>query len=139
MRRAGDVIPEITGAKLDERPADAQPFAPPQVCPRCGGEIDRTPEALALRQRPGLRRRESLAYFTARDAMDIEGLGDKILDALVAAGLVTDPADLYDLDVATLAALDRLGTRVRRQTRRQHRRAPRLSRCRGCSPASAYG
>ncbi|HEY2794387.1 MAG TPA: NAD-dependent DNA ligase LigA, partial [Micromonosporaceae bacterium] len=110
VRRAGDVIPEITGAVLDQRPADAQPFAAPEVCPRCGGEIDKTQKRWRCTQGRACGARESLAYFVSRDAMDIEGMGDKILDALVAAGHVTDPADLYTLDVPTLAAMERMGT-----------------------------
>lgn len=109
VRRAGDVIPEITGAKLDDRPADSVPFAPPSHCPRCGGEIDRSQKRWRCTQGRICGAREALAYYATRDAMDIEGLGDKILDMLVAAGLVTDPADLYDLDAATLSTLDRMG------------------------------
>jgi len=109
VRRAGDVIPEVTGAKLDERPADSAPFAPPQTCPRCGGQIDRSQKRWRCTQGRACGAHESLAYYAARDSMDIEGLGDKIIDMVVAAGLVTDPADLYDLDVPTLATLDRMG------------------------------
>ena len=109
VRRAGEVIPEITGAKLDERPADAQAFTPPEFCPRCGGEIDRSQKRWRCVQGRACGAGESLAYFAARDSMDIEGLGDKVINALVAASLVTDPADLYDLDADTLAQLDRLG------------------------------
>ena len=109
VRRAGDVIPEITGAKLDERPADAEPFTPPEVCPRCGGEIDRSQKRWRCVQGRACGAGESLAYFAARDSMDIEGLGDKVIRAMVAAGMVTDPADLYDLDADALARLDRLG------------------------------
>ena len=104
------MIPEITGAKLDERPAGAVAFEPPLVCPRCGGEIDKTQKRWRCISGRVCGAKESLNYFTTRDAMDIEGLGDKILDNLIAAGLVTDPADLYALDVATLTTLDRLGT-----------------------------
>jgi DNA ligase (NAD+) len=110
VRRAGEVIPEITGAKLDERPADAVPFAPPEQCPRCGGDIDRSQKRWRCVRGRICGAREALAYFTSRDSMDIEGLGDKILDMLIAAGHITDPADLYALDVPTLAALDRMGT-----------------------------
>ena len=110
VRRAGEVIPEITGAKLDDRPDDAMPFEPPAQCPRCGGEIDRSQKRWRCTRGRACGAREALAYFTSRDAMDIEGLGDKILDGLIAAGHVTDPADLYALDVPTLAALDRMGT-----------------------------
>lgn len=109
VRRAGEVIPEITGAKLDERPADAVAFTPPVTCPRCGGDIDRTQKRWRCVQGRACGAGEALAYFAARDSMDIEGLGDKIVNVLVAADLVTDPADLYDLDTATLAALDRMG------------------------------
>ncbi|MEU7908058.1 NAD-dependent DNA ligase LigA [Actinoplanes sp. NPDC049118] len=109
VRRAGEVIPEITGAKLDERPADAQPFTPPELCPRCGGEIDRSQKRWRCLQGRACGAGESLAYFAARDSMDIEGLGDKVIAGLVAAGLVTDPADLYDLDAEACAKLDRLG------------------------------
>jgi DNA ligase (NAD+) len=109
VRRAGDVIPEVTGAKLDERPADSMPFDPPTHCPRCGGEIDRSQKRWRCTQGRACGARESLAYYAARNSMDIEGLGDKIIDMVVEAGLVTDPADLYDLDVPTVAALERMG------------------------------
>ncbi|HWM07017.1 MAG TPA: NAD-dependent DNA ligase LigA [Actinophytocola sp.] len=109
VRRAGDVIPEITGAKLDERPVDSVPFEPPERCPRCDGEIDRTQKRWRCVQGRVCGARQTLAYFATRDAMDIEHLGDKIIDQLVAAGLVTDPADLFDLDVPTLVRLERMG------------------------------
>lgn len=109
VRRAGDVIPEVTGAKLDDRPATSVPFEPPAVCPRCEGEIDRSQKRWRCTRGRACGAHESLAYYTARTSMDIEGLGDKIIDLLVRAGLVTDPADLYDLDVATLMPLDRMG------------------------------
>lgn len=109
VRRAGDVIPEITGAKLDERPADSAPFEPPALCPRCGGDIDRAQKRWRCTRGRACGAHESLAYYTARDSMDIEGLGDKIINMLVAAGLVTDPADLYDLDVPSLIGLERMG------------------------------
>ncbi|GAB7039481.1 MULTISPECIES: NAD-dependent DNA ligase LigA [Catenuloplanes] len=110
VRRAGEVIPEITGAKLDERPADAVAFTPPEFCPRCGGDIDRSQKRWRCTQGRACGATESLAYFAARDSMDIEGLGDKVIRALVAAGMVTDPADLYELDVDAVAALERMGT-----------------------------
>ncbi|MEU8265280.1 NAD-dependent DNA ligase LigA [Micromonospora sp. NPDC048999] len=109
VRRAGDVIPEITGAKLDDRPADAALFEAPTVCPRCDGDIDRSQKRWRCTRGRACGAHESLAYYATRDSMDIEGLGDKIINMLVAAKLVTDPADLYDLDVPTLAALDRMG------------------------------
>ncbi|MCT2583763.1 NAD-dependent DNA ligase LigA [Actinophytocola gossypii] len=109
VRRAGDVIPEITGAKLDERPVDSVPFEPPEHCPRCGGGIDRSQKRWRCVQGRVCGARQTLAYFATRDAMDIEHLGDKIIDQLVAAGLVADPADLFDLDVPTLVRLERMG------------------------------
>jgi DNA ligase (NAD+) len=109
VRRAGDVIPEVTGAKLDERPADSVPFEPPARCPRCDGEIDRSQKRWRCTQGRACGAHESLAYYAARGSMDIEGLGDKIIDMLVRAGLVTDPADLYDLEVPALVGLERMG------------------------------
>ncbi|MEV4760001.1 NAD-dependent DNA ligase LigA [Micromonospora sp. NPDC049559] len=109
VRRAGDVIPEVTGAKLDERPADSTPYEPPVDCPRCGGQIDRSQKRWRCVQGRACGARESLSYYVSRDSMDIEGLGGKIIDLLVEVGLVADPADLYALDAATLAGLDRLG------------------------------
>ncbi|MEV0808179.1 NAD-dependent DNA ligase LigA [Micromonospora sp. NPDC050200] len=108
VRRAGDVIPEVTGARLGDRPADSTPFEPPTACPRCAGDIDRSQKRWRCTRGRSCGAHESLAYYAARDSMDIEGLGDKIISGLVAAGLVTDPADLYDLDVPTLATLDRM-------------------------------
>jgi DNA ligase (NAD+) len=109
VRRAGDVIPEITGAQHDLRPADAVPFEPPTVCPRCGGDIDTSQKRWRCLRGRACGAAEALGYFAARDSMDIEGLGDTIIRGLVARGLVVDPADLYDLDVETLEQLDRLG------------------------------
>ncbi|GIJ47694.1 DNA ligase 2 [Virgisporangium aliadipatigenens] len=109
VRRAGDVIPEITGAKLDERPADAVEFVPPTECPRCGSEIDRSQKRWRCTKGRACGAEESLGYFASRDAMDIEGLGGKIIHGLVANDLVLDPADLYDLDAATLQGLERMG------------------------------
>lgn len=109
VRRAGEVIPEITGAKLDERAEDSSPFEAPAHCPRCGGEIDRSQKRWRCVQGRACGATESLAYFAARDSMDIEGLGDKVIRALVTAGMVTDPADLYSLDAEAVSQLDRMG------------------------------
>jgi DNA ligase (NAD+) len=109
VRRAGDVIPEITGPKLDARPADAVPFEPPEVCPRCGGEIDKSQKRWRCVNGRACGAMESLSYFASRYAMDIEGLGQKILETLIANRLVIDPADLYDLKVADLTGLERMG------------------------------
>lgn len=109
VRRAGEVIPEVTGAKLDERPADSVPFEPPVTCPRCGGEIDRSQKRWRCTRGRACGAHEALAYYAARDSLDIDGLGERIIDLLVRAGLVTDPADLYDLTVEALLGLDRMG------------------------------
>ncbi|MGH3760492.1 NAD-dependent DNA ligase LigA [Actinophytocola sp.] len=109
VHRAGDVIPEITGASLEHRPASSVPFEPPTACPRCDGEIDRSQKRWRCVQGRVCGARQTLHYFATRDGMDIEHLGDKIIDQLVGAGLVTDPADLFDLDVATLVELERMG------------------------------
>lgn len=109
VRRAGDVIPEITGAKLDDRHGDAAPFVPPQLCPRCDGEIDRSQKRWRCTRGRACGAAESVRYYTARDSMDMEGLGETIVRGLVSRGLVLDPADLYNLDVDTLEQLDRLG------------------------------
>ncbi|TYC00300.1 NAD-dependent DNA ligase LigA [Micromonospora sp. WP24] len=109
VRRAGDVIPEITGAKLDERDPASIPYEAPVTCPRCDGPLDRTQKRWRCARGRACGAHEALAYFATRDAMDIEGLGDKIIYAVVAAGIVTDPADLYDLDAARLVTLDRMG------------------------------
>ncbi|GAA2399865.1 DNA ligase 2 [Catellatospora methionotrophica] len=110
VRRAGDVIPEITGAVHEARPVDAEPYSPPVQCPRCGGDIDRGNLRWRCARGRACGEKATLLYYTSRDAMDIEGLGEKILDALLATGHITDAADLYALDVPTLAAMDRLGT-----------------------------
>ncbi|MFD2762688.1 NAD-dependent DNA ligase LigA [Micromonospora eburnea] len=109
VRRAGDVIPEITGAKLDERDPASTPYEAPVTCPRCDGPLDRTQKRWRCARGRACGAHEALAYFATRDAMDIEGLGDKIIHGLVAAGMVTDPADLYDLDADRLVTLDRMG------------------------------
>jgi DNA ligase (NAD+) len=109
IRRAGDVIPEVAGARLDDRPADSVPYEPPTHCPRCGAGIDRSQKRWRCTRGRACGAHESLAYYAARDSMDIDGLGERIIDLLVRAGLVTDPADLYDLDVAALRGLDRMG------------------------------
>lgn len=117
VRRAGDVIPEVVTSILDRRPLDVngQPLhalmACPTHCPECGSHIDLPPGEAVARCTGGLvcpaQRKQALRHFASRRAMDIEGLGEKIVDQLVDAGLVHSPADLYDLTVVQLSALDR--------------------------------
>ena len=121
VRRAGDVIPEVVGAVLDRRPADAgKPFDLFKrlhgKCPVCGSRIVREEGEADWRCSGGLfcpaQRMQALLHFASRRALDIEGLGYKLVEQLVDAHLVDTPADIYDqrkLDLQTLAALDRLG------------------------------
>src|SRR5207253_1285480 len=111
-RRAGDVIPEVVRVVADKRPKHTEPFVMPTKCPECGSAIERLPDEAIARCTGGLvcpaQRKQALLHFASRRALDIEGLGDKLVDQLVDAGLVHTPADIYKLDVAALAALDRM-------------------------------
>lgn len=113
IRRAGDVIPEIVAVVLSSRPAGALAIEMPKSCPVCGSEIFRAPEEAVARCTGGLvctaQRKEALKHFASRKAMDIEGMGDKIIETLVDLQLIHDPADLYGLTLETLAGLDRMG------------------------------
>jgi DNA ligase (NAD+) len=118
VRRAGDVIPEVVRVVLERRPAGAEPTAVPSVCPVCGSEVRRAEGEAVVRCTGGLvcaaQRKESLKHFAARRAMDIDGLGDKIVDQLVDKGLVHNAADLYSLSIEQLAALERMGEKSAR-------------------------
>jgi DNA ligase (NAD+) len=113
VRRAGDVIPEVVGVreKGPRNPSDR--FEMPQQCPECGSPVVRVPGEAATRCTGGLyckaQRKQTLLHFASRRAMDIEGLGEKLVDQLVERGLVANPADLYKLDAATLQGLERMG------------------------------
>lgn len=113
IRRAGDVIPEVVKVMTDKRPADAQIFEMPEHCPVCGADVEREPGEAVSRCSGGLfceaQRKEALKHFASRKAMDIDGLGDKIVEQLVDEGLVHDPADLFSLTHAQLTALERMG------------------------------
>ncbi|GAB4122404.1 MAG: NAD-dependent DNA ligase LigA [Sideroxydans sp.] len=112
VRRAGDVIPEVVGVVLARRPADARPFVMPTACPVCGSHVVREEGEADARCSGGLycpaQRKQALLHFASRRAMDIEGLGDKLVDQLVDEGIIHSLPDLYRLDVATLAGLDRM-------------------------------
>ncbi|MDO4637877.1 MAG: NAD-dependent DNA ligase LigA [Lautropia sp.] len=113
VRRAGDVIPEVVGAVLDQRPVDARYFEMPDACPVCGSAVQRLPNEANWRCVGGLfcsaQRKRALWHFAHRRAMDIDGLGDVLIEQLVDRDLVHEPADLYRLDAATLASLPRMG------------------------------
>jgi DNA ligase (NAD+) len=110
VRRAGDVIPEV--ARVQKKgPRDTE-FRMPKKCPVCGSAVARSEDEAVARCTGGLfcpaQRKQSLLHFAGRRAMDIEGLGDKLVDQLVDGGVVRTPADLYKLGVAKLAALERM-------------------------------
>ena len=113
IRRAGDVIPEVLRVLPEERPADARPFQMPERCPVCGSEVVRAEGEAVARCVGGLvcraQRKGALKHYASRRAMDIEGLGDKLLDQLIANDLVRTPADLYGLSTQQLAGLERMG------------------------------
>ncbi|WP_074012856.1 NAD-dependent DNA ligase LigA [Candidatus Sodalis sp. SoCistrobi] len=113
VRRAGDVIPQIVGVVTSERPAEARPVAFPTQCPVCGSDVERVEGEAVLRCTAGLvcaaQRKEALKHFVSRRAMDIDGMGDKIIDQLVERELVKTPADLFRLNKESLSRLDRMG------------------------------
>jgi DNA ligase (NAD+) len=115
VRRAGDVIPEVVRVLPERRPADAAPVELPARCPVCGSDVIRAPGEAIARCSGGLycaaQRKQAIKHFASRRALDIEGLGDKLVDALVDAELVHDPADLYRLTKDQLAAMERMGER----------------------------
>ena len=112
VRRAGDVIPELIGVVRAQRPADARPFVMPVVCPVCGSHIVRLPDEAVARCSGGLfcpaQRKQALLHFASRRALDIEGLGEKLVDQLVETEIVHTPADIYQLDLSTLSQLERM-------------------------------
>ena len=113
VRRAGDVIPEIVQVIADRRPANARVVLLPEKCPVCGSDVEQDEDVAVARCSGGLfcpaQRKEALRHFAARRAMDIEGLGSKVIDQLVDANLVRTPADLYGLTLQQLTDLDRMG------------------------------
>jgi DNA ligase (NAD+) len=113
VRRAGDVIPQVAQVVFERRPENALAIVLPVACPVCASPVERGSGEAVARCSGGLfcaaQRKEALKHFAARRAMDIDGLGDKLLDQLVDRELVHSPADLFQLDVQTLASLDRMG------------------------------
>jgi len=113
IRRAGDVIPELVRVVVDKRPRDARAVVVPKKCPVCGGKVEREEGEINPRCTNGLSCRAqlhgALMHFVSRRAIDIDGLGDKLLLQLIEQGLVRSPADVYKLDAAQLADLERMG------------------------------
>lgn len=115
IRRAGDVIPQIIGVLHDRRPADARPIVFPETCPVCDSAIVRIEGEAVARCTGGLfcaaQRKEALKHFVSRKAMDIDGVGGRLIEQLVDRELVHTPADLFKLDLTTLTRLERMGTK----------------------------
>jgi len=113
IRRAGDVIPEVVRVLPEKRKGKPKDLVIPKKCPVCGGKVEREEDEINPRCTNGLSCRAqlhgALLHFVSRRAMDIDGLGDKLLEQLVAQGLVKSPADIYRLDAAKLAELERMG------------------------------
>ena len=121
VRRAGDVIPEVVAIVPDKRPTRDlfgseplhPPFELPKICPECGSTVTKGEDEAIARCSGGLycpaQRKQALLHFAARRALDIEGLGDKLVDQLVDGGLVRTPADLFGLTVEALTGLERMG------------------------------
>jgi DNA ligase (NAD+) len=118
VRRAGDVIPEVARTVPELRPKNARRIELPAQCPVCGSPIEQAEGEAVARCTGALRcraqRLEAIGHFAARRAMDIEGLGDERIAQLIESELVQTPADLYRLETAQLAALDRMGERSAR-------------------------
>jgi DNA ligase (NAD+) len=113
VRRAGDVIPEIVSVVKERRPKNARKVSLPEHCPVCGSSVERPDGEAVARCSGGLicaaQRKEALRHFASRRAMDIDGLGEKIIEQLVDADKVESPDDLYRLSAEELAALERMG------------------------------
>jgi DNA ligase (NAD+) len=115
VRRAGDVIPEVVSVVKEKRPSHTRPFAMPARCPVCGSTVRREAGEAVSRCSGGLycpaQRKQALLHFAHRRAMDIEGLGEKLVDLLVDGGQVHTPPDLYRLTLEQLAELPRMGVK----------------------------
>jgi DNA ligase (NAD+) len=113
VRRAGDVIPQIVSVVLERRPAGAAGIAFPETCPVCRSPVERAGDEAVLRCMGGLvcaaQQKAAIRHFASRRAMDIDGLGDKLVDQLVDEGLVDNVAGLYQLQREQLLGLERMG------------------------------
>lgn len=113
VRRAGDVIPQIIGVLRERRPENAKPIVFPEHCPVCHSQIVRIEGEAVARCSGGLfceaQRKEALKHFVSRKAMDIDGVGGKLIEQLVDRELIHTPADLFKLDLTTLTRLERMG------------------------------
>ena len=112
VRRAGDVIPELVSVVLENRSANARQFVMPTLCPECDSHVIRLADEAVARCTGGLicpaQRKQAITHFASRRALDIEGMGEKLADQLVEADLVKSLDDIYKLDAAALANLERM-------------------------------
>ena len=112
VQKAGEIIPEVLSVNKEKRPEGTEPYQMPMVCPECGAPVERDEDGVALRctgaECPAQRLR-NIVHFASRDAMDIDGLGVSLCDALIKAGLVNSPAELYYLEPQSVANLERMG------------------------------
>lgn len=112
IRRAGDVIPEVVSAVVMNRPTTVKKIILPKACPVCSSQVVKPEDLAVARCTAGLfcpaQRKEAIIHFAARKGMDIEGLGNKLIEQLVDEKLIKTPADLYDLTLEQLASLDRM-------------------------------
>jgi DNA ligase (NAD+) len=115
VRRAGDVIPQVVSVVQSRRPADASAIAFPTACPVCGSPVEREADEAVMRCMGGLicaaQQKAAIRHFVSRKAMDVDGLGDKLVDQLVDEGLVDSVASLYTLQREELLALERMGAK----------------------------
>lgn len=113
IRRAGDVIPQIVSVVMDRRPDDAKEIVFPLVCPVCSSAVTKAEGEAVLRCTGGLycgaQRKEAIKHFSSRKALDIDGLGDKLVEQLVDEGLVKTPADLFSLTELNVSTMERMG------------------------------
>ncbi|WP_281212544.1 NAD-dependent DNA ligase LigA [Shewanella insulae] len=113
IRRAGDVIPQIVAVVAEKRPSDAQAIQFPPQCPVCGSDVERVEGEAVARCTGGLvceaQRKEAIKHFASRKALDIDGMGDKVVEQLIDKELVASPADLFKLTASAITMLDRMG------------------------------
>ncbi|USD64588.1 NAD-dependent DNA ligase LigA [Vibrio sp. SCSIO 43136] len=113
IRRAGDVIPQVTSVVLERRPDDAKEIVYPTQCPVCDSAVERVEGEAVSRCTGGLvcqaQRKEALKHFVSRKALDVDGLGEKVIEQLVDREMVETPADLFKLSAGVLTVLDRMG------------------------------
>ena len=113
VRRAGDVIPEIVKVIESKRPESVREFVMPTQCPICGSDVEREDGEAVSRCSGGLfcaaQRKEAIKHFASRKALDIDGLGDKLVEQMVDSGMIKNPADLFLLSAEEIAGLERMG------------------------------